>query len=61
MKYKKDKFSYKVNILHRGKERWNYCRTIQRAKFLQQSAKDGGLSSIILERVPERWRVYENG
>lgn len=41
---------FRVNVLHRGKERWKYCRTIERAKFLQRSAIDGGLSSIIYEK-----------
>ena len=29
---------YRVNVLHGGKERWKYCRTIKRAKHLQESA-----------------------
>lgn len=42
---------FRVNMLHRGKERWKYCRTIERAKKLQQEATAGGLCSIIYEKV----------
>lgn len=42
---------FRVNILHRGKERWKYCRTIEKAKKLQQEATAGGLCSIIYEKV----------
>lgn len=42
---------FRVNMLHRGKERWKYCRTIERAKRLQQEATAGGLCSIIYEKV----------
>lgn len=41
---------FRVNMLHRGKERWKYCRTIERAKKLQQEATAGGLCSIIYEK-----------
>lgn len=41
---------YKVNVLHKGKERWKYCTKIERARFLQQSAIEAGLSSIILQK-----------
>ena len=42
---------YRVNVLHRGKERWKYCYTIERAKHLQELAKQGGLSSIIYQKT----------
>ena len=41
---------YKVNVLHKGKERWKYCTKIERARFLQQSSIEAGLSSIILQK-----------
>lgn len=41
---------YRVNVLHRGKERWKYCKTIKKARQLQQSAIDGGLSSLIFQK-----------
>jgi len=53
------RFRFRVNVLHRGKERWKYCGTIERATFLQQSAIKAGLSSIIFERMPDRWRVVK--
>lgn len=48
---------YRVNVLHGGKERWKYCRTIKRAKHLQESAKAGGLCSIIYQKTTEGYVV----
>lgn len=41
----------KVNVLHRGKERWKYCTTIERARHLQKSSVAAGLCSIIYEKI----------
>ena len=48
---------YRVNVLHGGKERWKYCRTIERAKRLQESAKSGGLCSIIYQKTTDGYVV----
>lgn len=48
---------YRVNILHGGKERWKYCSTIERAKYLQNSAKQGGLSSFIYQKTTEGYVI----
>ena len=48
---------YRVNVLHGGKERWKYCRTIERAIHLQESAKAGGLCSIIYQKTTEGYVV----
>jgi len=52
-----DSSRYRVNVLHGGKERWKYCRTIKRAKHLQESAKAGGLCSIIYQKTTEGYVV----
>lgn len=48
---------YRVNILRGGKERWEYCNTIKRAKYLQNSAKQGGLSSFIYQKTTEGYVI----
>jgi len=49
---------FRVNMLHRGKERWKYCRTIERAKKLQQEATAGGLCSIIYEKADKGYVAW---
>lgn len=41
---------YRVNVLHQGKERWKYCRTIKKARQMQEAEIVGGLSSIIYQK-----------
>lgn len=41
---------YRVNVLHHGKERWKYCRTIKKARQLQQEAIAGALCSTIFQK-----------
>jgi hypothetical protein len=49
---------FRVNMLHSGKERWKYCRTIERAKQLQQEATAGGLCSIIYEKGDKGYAAW---
>ena len=51
---------FRVNMLHRGKERWKYCRAIERAKKLQQEATAGGLCSIIYEKVGKSYVAWND-
>jgi len=48
---------YRVNVFHGGRERWKYCRTIERAKYLQETAKKGGLCSIIYQKTTKGYVV----
>lgn len=49
---------FRVNMLHRGKERWKYCRTIERAKKLQQEATESGICSIIYEKIDSNYITW---
>lgn len=42
---------YRVNVIHKGKERFKYCRTLKRARCLQQEAIDNALCSIIAQKI----------
>jgi tRNA(Phe) wybutosine-synthesizing methylase Tyw3 len=44
-----------------GKERWKYCRTLERAKHLQKVASEGGLHSIICQKVNGRYVSLNGG
>lgn len=48
---------YRVNVLHQGKERWKYCKSIKRARILQQGAIAAGLSSIICQKIEGKYQV----
>jgi len=50
------KNKYRVNVLYRGKERWKYCATIKRARLLQLSAIEAGLSSIIYQKKDGKYQ-----
>lgn len=47
---------FKVNVLHRGKERFKYCTTMESALALQKAAVLAGLSSIILKKIDGKYR-----
>lgn len=45
------KTAFKVNVLYRGAEKWRYSKSINRAKFFQETAKKQGLCSIIYQKL----------
>lgn len=41
---------FRVNVLHEGKERWKYCKSVKRARVLQECSIAKGLSSLIFQK-----------
>lgn len=54
----KTEHRYKVNVLHNGKERWRYTRTINKAMTFQEVATLKGLSSTIYQKVNGKYQPY---
>jgi hypothetical protein len=51
---------YRVNVLWNGKERWKYCKTLNKAKFMQETQIQKGLSSIICKKINGKYQSIES-
>ena len=51
---------FKVNVIHRGKERWRYPRTLEKAKAYRSEAILKGLSSIIYEKIEGKYKALKH-
>lgn len=51
---------FRVNVLHNGKERWKYCKSLGRAIILQRSAEKAGICSIIYQKINGKYTSYIN-
>ena len=51
----KREYKYRVNVVHRGKEKWKYCKSITKAKQIQYDQSQGGFSAKIFEKMDGKY------